>query len=173
MRHDHANKEGPDLAIRAFVSCRPFCHPGPHCVTLSLSKGAPRLVLVAGCARGSTTDVKQYWTYVLLCRDASYHIGVTSELEIRLAKHALGLNPNAYTFRRRPVKLVYSEVSSTPDEAIFVEKRLKGWSRAKKDALVRGDWDAIRVLSRSSARADAARDRSLGTVVAHPSTSSW
>ena len=96
------------------------------------------------------TGVKQYWAYMLLCRDRSYYIGVTSELEIRLAKHALGLDEKAYTFRRRPVKLVHAEVFYTPDEAIHAEKRLKGWSRAKKDALVRGDWDAIRKLSCSA-----------------------
>jgi predicted GIY-YIG superfamily endonuclease len=99
--------------------------------------------------------------YMLQCRDGSYYIGVTSELDIRLAKDALGIDPNAYTFRRRPVKLVYSEVFSTPDQAIYVEKRLKGWSRAKKAALVRGDWNAIRALARSRCE-----------IVAHPSTSS-
>ncbi len=98
------------------------------------------------------TCVKQYWAYMLRCRDGSYYVGVTSELEIRLAKHALGVDPDAYTFRRRPVTLVYSEVFYTPDEAIHAEKRIKGWSRAKKDALVRGDWAAIRRLSRSRTR---------------------
>ena len=94
-------------------------------------------------------DVKQYWTYMLRCRDGSYYIGVTSALEMRLAKHALGIDERAYTFRRRPVTLVHSEVFYTPIEAIHAEKRLKGWSRAKKDALVRGDWDAVRELARS------------------------
>jgi putative endonuclease len=86
---------------------------------------------------------------MLLCRDRSYYIGVTSQLEIRLAKHALGIDSDAYTFKRRPVRLVHSEVFSTPDEAIQAEKRLKGWSRAKKDALIRGDWNALRELARS------------------------
>ena len=110
---------------------------------------------------------------MLRCRDGSYYIGVTSELEIRLAKHALGIDERAYTFRRRPVKLVYSEVFYTPDEAIYAEKRLKGWSRAKKDALVRGDWDRIRELARSPARGDADRSKKCqppGAIVAHPST---
>jgi predicted GIY-YIG superfamily endonuclease len=98
------------------------------------------------------TGVKQYWTYMLRCRDGSYYVGVTSELEIRLAKHALGIDERAYTFRRRPVKLVHAEVFSTPDEAIHAEKRIKGWSRAKKEALVRADWKAIHELARSSPR---------------------
>jgi predicted GIY-YIG superfamily endonuclease len=101
---------------------------------------------------------------MLRCRDGSYYIGVTSEIEVRVAKHALGVDPDAYTFRRRPVTVVYSEVFSTPDEAIYVEKRLKGWSRAKKAALVRGDWNVIGELSRSC--------RSSREIVAHPSTSS-
>ena len=117
------------------------------------------------------TDVKQYWTYMLRCRDGSCYVGITSEIEIRLAKHALGIDPDAYTFRRRPVTLVYSDVFSRPDEAIFVEKRLKGWSRAKKDALVRGDWDSIRSLSRSYSRRRES-ERTSRTIVAHPSTSS-
>ena len=121
--------------------------------------------------RDRVTDVKQYWTYMLRCRDGSYYVGVTSEIEIRLAKHALGVDPDAYTFRRRPVSVVYSDVFSTPDEAIFVEKRLKGWSRAKKDALVRVDWDTIRELSRSSASRSDGKRRPR-TIVAHPSTSS-
>ena len=104
---------------------------------------------------------------MLRCRDGSYYIGVTSELDIRLAKHALGVNPDAYTFRRRPVQLVYSAAFPTPVEAIFVEKRLKGWSRAKKAALVRGDWNVIQELARSSRRVNENR-----TLVAHPSTSS-
>jgi putative endonuclease len=120
-----------------------------------LSKGAPRSSrVIASLAKDGAcrrkTGVKQYWAYMLRCRDDSYYIGVTSELEIRLAKHALGLDEKAYTFRRRPVKLVHAEVFYTPEEAIHAEKRLKGWSRAKKDALVRGDWDTIRRLSRSA-----------------------
>jgi putative endonuclease len=102
---------------------------------------------------------------MLLCRDGSYYVGVTSEIEVRVAKHSLGLDERAYTFKRRPVKLVHVEVFSTPVEAIQAEKRLKGWSRAKKDALVQSDWDAIRQLSRSLKYHGR-------TIVAHPSTGS-
>jgi predicted GIY-YIG superfamily endonuclease len=100
---------------------------------------------------------------MLLCKDGSYYVGVTSEIDIRVAKHELGLDRRAYTYRRRPVRLVHAEVFSSPDEAIQAEKRLKGWSRAKKDALIRGDWDAMRRLARSR--------RTFGAMV-HPSTSS-
>ena len=94
--------------------------------------------------------MKQYWVYLLQCWDGSYYVGVTSDIEARVAAHALGVDPECYTYIRRPVLLVYSEVFSTPDEAIAAEKRLKGWSRAKKRALIRGDWDTIRRLSRTA-----------------------
>ena len=89
---------------------------------------------------------------MLRCRDGSYYIGVTSEIDVRVAKHALGVYPRCYTYSRRPVQLVHAEVFSYPEAAIDAEKRLKGWSRAKKDALIRGDWDAIHRLARSFSR---------------------
>jgi|ERR1035437_1282695 predicted GIY-YIG superfamily endonuclease len=95
---------------------------------------------------------------MLRCRDGTYYVGVTSEADIRIAQHALGVDRKSYVYGRRPVTLVYSEVFYTPLEAIFVEKRLKGWSRAKKEALMRGDWDAIRRLSRSFALRQAQGD---------------
>ena len=94
--------------------------------------------------------MKQYWLYLLECSDGRYYIGVTSKLEARLAEHELGINPWCYTFGRRPVRLAFSAAFGTPDEAIAAEKRLKGWSRAKKEALIRGDWPAIRELARCS-----------------------
>jgi putative endonuclease len=107
------------------------------------------------------SDVKRYCVYLLQCAEERYYVGVTSNLEIRVAEHQAGVDPWCYTFGRRPVRLVFSAAFATPGEAIFAEKRLKGWSRAKKEALVRGDWDAIRDLARSRSAA-----------LAHPSTSS-
>ena len=105
--------------------------------------------------------MKRYSVYLLECADGHYYAGVTSKLETRVAEHQAGLDPWCYTFGRRPVRLVFTAAFGTPDEAISAEKRLKGWSRAKKEALVRGDWDAIRAFARS---------RSVA--LAHPSTSS-
>ena len=93
--------------------------------------------------------MKQYSVYILLCWDGSYYVGVTSDLETRLAEHAAGIDPQCYTYIRRPVLLIFTEAFGTPDEAIRAEKRLKGWGRAKKRALMRGDWEEIRRLSRS------------------------
>jgi putative endonuclease len=89
---------------------------------------------------------------MLLCRDGSYYIGVTNNVEARVVQHQLGLKEDCYTFERRPVKLVFASDYLPPDQAIRLEKKIKGWSHAKKHALIRGDWDAIKRLARSSSR---------------------
>ncbi|MBV8582005.1 MAG: GIY-YIG nuclease family protein [Candidatus Eremiobacteraeota bacterium] len=95
---------------------------------------------------------------MLRCRDNSYYIGVTSDVEVRLAQHARGMVLTCYTFERRPVTLVYSAAFRTAAEAIRWEKQIKGWSRAKKSALIRGDWDAIKTLARPAALRQAQDD---------------
>jgi len=97
--------------------------------------------------------VKTYWVYMVRCVDESYYVGVTSEIDRRIAEHNLGLSRIAYTFTRRPVSLVYAQAFSNVDDAIAAEKRIKGWSRAKKTALICGDWDAIRELAKTARNA--------------------
>ena len=80
---------------------------------------------------------------MLECADDSYYIGMTTSLEKRLAEHEAGIDLHAYTYSRRPVTLIWSQVFATEHEAFAAERQLKGWSRAKKQALSRGDWDAI------------------------------
>jgi predicted GIY-YIG superfamily endonuclease len=84
-----------------------------------------------------------YIVYILLCADGSYYTGSTDDIQRRLFEHQEGLSPTAYTFRRRPVKLVWSEEVATLDDALLHEHQIKGWSRAKKEALIRGDFQAI------------------------------
>jgi predicted GIY-YIG superfamily endonuclease len=84
-----------------------------------------------------------YIVYILLCVDGSYYTGSTDDMNRRLFEHQEGLSPTAYTFRRRPVKLVWTEEVETLDEALLHEHQIKGWSRAKKEALIRGDFQAI------------------------------
>ncbi len=88
--------------------------------------------------------MKSYWVYIVQCADDSFYTGVSSKPDQRIAAHNFGIDPRAYTYTRRPVTLVYSQEFSDPNEAIAAEKKLKGWSRAKKIALVAGDWDEIR-----------------------------
>lgn len=87
------------------------------------------------------------YLYIVACSDQSYYTGVTSHLERRIAEHNSGKNPEAYTFNRRPVELLFAAEYSDPFVAFEWEKAIKGWSRAKKEALIRGDWDMLQALS--------------------------
>ena len=88
-----------------------------------------------------------FWTYILRCSDGSYYVGHTDDLETRIGAHQSGLIPG-YTQRRRPIVLVWSQEFAERDEAFRAERQIKGWNRAKKEALIRGDRDAIQLLSR-------------------------
>jgi predicted GIY-YIG superfamily endonuclease len=79
------------------------------------------------------------YVYILLCSDGTYYTGSANDLLRRIYAHESGLDPAAYTFSRRPVRLVWHEEVPTLDEALCHEHQLKGWSRAKKEALIRGD----------------------------------
>ena len=86
------------------------------------------------------------WVYVLQCADRSYYVGKYQgdSLETRVAEH----NTRKYTARRLPVRLVWSDWFSRYDDAVAFERRLKGWSRPKKEALIAGDDKALRIYSR-------------------------
>jgi putative endonuclease len=88
------------------------------------------------------------WLYILRCADGSYYTGTTrTDLEIRLAQHQTG-HFGGYTTTRRPVVLVYSEYFDRIVDAVAAERQIKGWSRAKKEALIAGRFDLLRALSR-------------------------
>ena len=93
-----------------------------------------------------------YFVYILECADGKYYIGTTTSLEHRLNEHQMGLDPCAFTFSRRPVKLVWSESFATRGEAATVERQLKGWSRAKKEALIHGGWEVVHEVVRDERR---------------------
>jgi predicted GIY-YIG superfamily endonuclease len=89
-----------------------------------------------------------YAIYILKCSDGSYYTGMTKELDARIAEHQTGTRRNSYTFNRRPVELVWSEIVETYPEAFQWEHRIKGWSRAKKEALICGDIERIHEIVR-------------------------
>jgi predicted GIY-YIG superfamily endonuclease len=91
--------------------------------------------------------VKPFYVYMLECSDGSYYVGHTDDLEKRMALHETGLS-GGYTALRRPVRLVFVDEFPSRDDAIQRERQLKGWSRAKKRALIRDDWAAIHRLAR-------------------------
>ena len=85
--------------------------------------------------------------YILRCSDGSFYIGTTrSALEMRIAQHNAGTF-DGYTATRRPVTLVFSQWFDNITDAIENERKLKKWSRAKKEAFVRGDFVALQQLS--------------------------
>jgi putative endonuclease len=89
-----------------------------------------------------------FYTYILLCSDDTYYTGQTDDLERRLAEHKSGRYAG-YAYKRRPVELVWNDYFQTRDDAKAVEKQLKGWSKAKKKALIDGDWERISELAKS------------------------
>ena len=91
---------------------------------------------------------RYYYVYILKCSDHSYYTGITSNLDRRLAQHHFGNNPDSYTFSRRPLELVYACDFINPRQAIAFEKQVKGWTRAKKEALIAEDWSKIKLLAR-------------------------
>ena len=80
-----------------------------------------------------------FWVYMLQCADRSYYVGHTDELEKRVLQHERG-ECGSYTSTRRPVRLVFTQEFASREEALAAELQIKGWSRKKKEALVRGDW---------------------------------
>jgi len=88
-----------------------------------------------------------FWAYMLHCRGGAYYTGHTDNLTHRMAQHESGEFPG-FTADRLPVALVWSQEFPTRIEALEAERRIKGWSRAKKMALIRGDWNRISVLAK-------------------------
>ena len=93
--------------------------------------------------------MKFYFVYILKCSDDSFYTGMTSNLDQRLLKHQTG-ELKGYTSTKLPVKLVWSEqFLDDPEQAIKWEKKIKGWSRRKKQALIDGNWDDLVLFSKN------------------------
>jgi predicted GIY-YIG superfamily endonuclease len=90
------------------------------------------------------------WMYMLECSDGTFYTGSTNNLTLRLHQHQVGEGAN-YTKKRLPVKLVYSEEFERIDDAFYREKQVQGWNRKKKEALMKGDTELLKELSKSRA----------------------
>jgi putative endonuclease len=93
--------------------------------------------------------MKNMYVYILECSDGSYYTGVTNNAERRLNEHNFGLSKQSYTYTRRPVVMVYCELFTDPVLAISWEKKIKGWSHRKKEALINDDWKSLVEFSKS------------------------
>ena len=89
-----------------------------------------------------------FYAYLLRCNDGSYYAGHTDDLEFRWAQDQAGAL-GGYTAKRLPVQLVWSDSFMTRDDVFWAERKLKGWARAKKEALIAGNWELIEVLARN------------------------
>jgi len=91
---------------------------------------------------------KQIYLYILECSDGTYYTGVSNNLEKRIQEHQSGVNVVAYTYSRRPIKLVYHTVFNDFNQAFEFETKIKKWSSKKKKALINGDFDLLKVLAK-------------------------
>ena len=94
--------------------------------------------------------------YILRCVDYSYYVGHTDDLQRRIAQHHAGEIPG-YTQGRRPVRVVFAQEFATREEALAAERQLKGWSRAKKEALILENWERVKLLARGLIHTDRPR----------------
>ena len=86
--------------------------------------------------------------YILECADGAYFVGITRDtLEARINEHQHG-RFDGFTRKRRPVRLVFHQDFGRVTDAIAAERQIKGWRRAKKEALIRGDFQALPGLAR-------------------------
>ncbi len=89
-----------------------------------------------------------HFVYILKCSDGSFYIGSTQDVKSRLKRHNAGEGA-LFTALRRPVKLVYQEPFENMDDAVKRERQIKKWTRVKKEALIKGELEALKKLSKS------------------------
>ena len=106
------------------------------------------------------------YTYIVECADGSYYVGSTYDLERRISEHNMGIGA-AYMLRRgrRPVRLVFAADFARVDEAYAFEKRVQGWSRAKRQALIDQRWDDLPGLASRSWRSLQIKDALAGRAI--------
>ena len=88
------------------------------------------------------------YLYILKCSDNTYYTGVTSNLYKRVEEHESGKHNNSYTYKRRPVALVFYAEFTDITIGIAKEKQVKKWSKAKKEALIEGRFDDLPNLAK-------------------------
>ena len=90
-----------------------------------------------------------YYVYILKCNDGSFYTGVTNNIEKRIDEHQSGADNKCYTYKRRPLELVFVDSFGEINNAIEREKQIKGWSKKKKQALIDNNWDLLISLAKS------------------------
>lgn len=94
------------------------------------------------------------YVYILKCADGSFYVGVTNNIDKRVNEHQSGKHRGSYTYSRLPVELVFCESFTDPESAFKFETRIKKWSKAKKLALINGDFEKLPLLSKKKFKKD-------------------
>jgi len=89
-----------------------------------------------------------FFVYILKCSDGSYYTGHTENLETRLAQHHQQYYPSCYTFNRLPVELLFQQEYDSRTGTFVAERQIKGWSRKKKETMMKRDWAEVSRLSK-------------------------
>jgi putative endonuclease len=91
--------------------------------------------------------MKSYYIYIIKCSDNLLYTGFTNNITRRFNEHTEGLNKTCFTFKRRPLDLIFYQEFNDVKQAIYFEKRIKKWSAKKKLALANEDFDMLQILS--------------------------
>ena len=101
--------------------------------------------------RSSAVETRQimnlYFVYILKCSDRLTYTGITDNVKRRLSEHQNGTNQTAFTYRRRPVQLIFQQEFNDVLQAIYFEKKIKKWSAKKKFALASGNMNLLQILA--------------------------
>ncbi|PHR69950.1 MAG: hypothetical protein COA67_09135 [Lutibacter sp.] len=91
--------------------------------------------------------MKLYFVYILKCSDHLLYTGIINDVERRFGEHQRGMNKDCFTFKRRPVELIFYQEFNDVNQAIYFEKKIKKWSAKKKLALADDNFDMLQILS--------------------------
>ncbi|NNL83204.1 MAG: GIY-YIG nuclease family protein [Winogradskyella sp.] len=91
--------------------------------------------------------MKLYYVYIVRCSDETLYTGITNNTQRRIKEHNTGKTKSSYTYKRRPVELIFAQEFREVEQAILYEKKIKKWSRKKKDALINGNENKLKYLS--------------------------
>ena len=115
------------------------------------SKGNPRQLLAALERREhdmSSSRSKGFWVYIARLKNGQLYVGITDDINRRTAEHVAGKPSTRTTFLSRLEELLYKEFHPDRPSALARERQLKGWTRAKKLALVGGDIATLKQLAK-------------------------
>ena len=91
--------------------------------------------------------MKTYYVYMLKCSDGLTYTGITNNISRRFEEHQNGLNKTCFTYKRRPLELIFQQEFNNVEQAIYFEKKIKKWSAKKKFALANGEYNLLQILA--------------------------